>query len=152
MLQIADLPKVPADERIRPIELAEFAPYFDAAVRMYTEEVGISPLDPSNSYATYVRTLINTGRAFGALHEGQVWFKSDIGSAIDGYCQVQGVWLDPRLRGHGLSEAAMAAVVNLCRRQFPVVSLYVNDFNVRARRLYERVGFTQHATFATVLY
>lgn len=152
MLRIDGPPTVDADPRVRPIQLAEFRQYFDAAVRMYTEEVGISPLDPSNSYASYVRTLITTGRAFGAVHEGQVWFKSDIGSAIDGYCQVQGVWLDPRLRGHGLSAAAMAAAVRLCQRNFPVVSLYVNDFNIRARKLYERIGFVEHATFATVLY
>jgi uncharacterized protein len=32
------------------------------------------------------------------------------------------------------------------------VSLYVNDFNAPARRSYERVGFTQVGTFASVLF
>ena len=35
---------------------------------------------------------------------------------------------------------------------FDLVSLYVNDYNVRARRLYERIGFRTVGELATVLY
>ena len=34
----------------------------------------------------------------------------------------------------------------------PAVSLYVNDWNVAARKVYERVGFAETARFATVMY
>jgi predicted GNAT family acetyltransferase len=34
----------------------------------------------------------------------------------------------------------------------PVVSLYVNDYNHAARAAYERVGFRQVGTFASVLF
>jgi predicted GNAT family acetyltransferase len=47
----------------------------------------------------------------------------------------------------------MAAVVELVRREVaPVVSLYVNEWNAPARRAYEKVGFRQTATFATVMF
>jgi predicted GNAT family acetyltransferase len=47
----------------------------------------------------------------------------------------------------------MAAVVEAARRDIaPIVSLYVNDFNVAARRSYERVGFREVGTFASVLF
>jgi predicted GNAT family acetyltransferase len=47
----------------------------------------------------------------------------------------------------------MAAVVDACRRDLaPAVSLYVNDFNAPARRAYERVGFSQVGTFASILF
>ena len=46
----------------------------------------------------------------------------------------------------------MAAVVQLARKQAPVVSLYVNDYNARARASYERVGFEQIGSYATVLF
>jgi predicted GNAT family acetyltransferase len=46
----------------------------------------------------------------------------------------------------------MSAVVEKARQIAPVTSLYVNGFNTRARSTYERVGFRQVGTFATVLF
>jgi predicted GNAT family acetyltransferase len=46
----------------------------------------------------------------------------------------------------------MASVVEQARKIAPVTSLYVNGFNARARATYERVGFSQVGTFATVLF
>lgn len=145
-------PTVPGEGQVRQIRMDEFEPYFEAAVKMYTEEVGVSPLDPSGGYRAHVRRIIADGHAFGILQNGRVLFKSDIGTAYGTICQIQGVWLDPSLRGHGLSIPAMAQVVTLARRRYPVVSLYVNDFNVRARKLYERIGFATTDTLATILY
>ena len=46
----------------------------------------------------------------------------------------------------------MAAVVEFARHHFaPTVSLYVNSFNAVALAAYDRVGFRQVGTFATVL-
>jgi predicted GNAT family acetyltransferase len=68
-------------------------------------------------------------------------------------CQVQGVWVPPWARGHGHGEHGMAAVVETALATLaPVVSLYVNDFNTPARAAYSRVGFTQSATFMSVLF
>jgi predicted GNAT family acetyltransferase len=47
----------------------------------------------------------------------------------------------------------MAAVVQFAQAELsPVVSLYVNGFNHRAIRVYERVGFRQTGAFATILF
>ncbi len=68
-------------------------------------------------------------------------FKAEVGAASTQVCQVQGVWVQPRLRGQGLGTAGTAAVVEQARVSVsPIVSLYVNDFNTAARRAYERVG------------
>ncbi|HZA30090.1 MAG TPA: DUF4081 domain-containing protein, partial [Propionibacteriaceae bacterium] len=50
------------------------------------------------------------------------------------------------------SGAAMAAVVQLARKLVPTVSLYVNDYNLPARAMYDRVGFAEVGEFATVHY
>jgi len=63
------------------------------------------------------------------------------------------VWVDPARRGSGIGTTGTAAVVLSAQADLaPVVSLYVNDFNTPARRSYEKVGFTQVGTFASVLF
>ena len=47
----------------------------------------------------------------------------------------------------------MAAVANAVLRGLaPVVSLYVNEHNLAARRAYARVGFVERTRFATILF
>lgn len=141
------------DPRVRRVTLEHWDAYHEAAVKMYTEEVGVSPDQGKPAgYRFYVRQLITSGRAFGLIDQGRVLFKADIGSVAGTICQVQGVWLDPALRGQGMAAAAMAAVVGLARQTAPTVSLYVNDFNLPAVATYRRVGFVDVGEFATIHY
>ena len=80
-------------------------------------------------------------------------FKAELGTVALGVTQVQGVWVEPELRGQGLARAGMAAVVAHARAQVaPVVSLYVNSYNTAAIAAYDAVGFRRVGTFATVLF
>lgn len=154
MMALGSDPVVEADGRLQRIGPQHMDAYFEAAVRMYTEEVGVSPIvggDPG-PYRNYVRQVIETGRAFGILDQGRVIYKSDIGSAAQDVGQIQGVWLDPAYRGHGLATRAMAGVVRLAREEFDTLSLYVNSFNAPARATYRKVGFREVGEFATVLF
>lgn len=154
MMALSGPPSVEPHPGLQRIGRDHAEAYFDAAVRMYTEEVGVSPIvggDPG-PYRTYVHQVIDNGRAFGILHEGRVVYKSDIGSAAQGVGQVQGVWLEPSYRGQGVAAHAMAGVVALAGEEFRTLSLYVNSFNNRARATYRRVGFAEVGEFATVLY
>jgi predicted GNAT family acetyltransferase len=144
---------IPVDRRVRRVTLQHWDAYYQAAVRMYTEEVGVSPLQGNPAgYRFYVRQLITSGRAFGMFDGDRVIFKADLGSVSANVSQVQGVWLDPEFRGRGMAAPAMAAVVRLARSVTPTVSLYVNDFNRPARATYARVGFADVGEFATILY
>jgi predicted GNAT family acetyltransferase len=145
-------PTVSADPRVVPVPLADLEPYYQAAVKMYLEEVGDSPYDASDSYRQYVHSLLRSRRAFGAKTGLDYWFKADVGAATLYVAQVQGVWLDRRYRGQGMSAALMAQALKHIRETWPRVSLYVNDYNVRARRMYAALGFKQVGEMATVLY
>ncbi|WP_342770138.1 GNAT family N-acetyltransferase [Xylanimonas allomyrinae] len=102
---------------------------------------------------SYVRLAVRTGDPYARPTGPMVEFKAELGAIAQGVAQVQGVWVDPAVRGRGLSEGGMAAVVVDARlRVAPVVSLYVNGYNERALRAYRRVGFEQVGTFATVLF
>jgi len=155
VMAISGPPQVVPDARVRRVRPDELDILLPASVAMFTEEVGVSPVgaDGGSAYRARVNELIGLGRAFAWIEDGQVVFKAEIGSVTPLACQVQGVWVRPELRGRGLAEAGMAAVVEEALRNVaPVVSLYVNDFNRPARAAYRRVGFTDTATFASVLF
>jgi predicted GNAT family acetyltransferase len=155
LLVLAGPPAVAPDPAVRPVRPAELDLLLPACIAMFTEEVGVSPLlgDGGALYRARVAELIAQGRAFARIEAGRVLFKAEIGAATSASCQVQGVWVDPALRGQGLGTAGTAAVVDLARGgTAPSVSLYVNDFNTAARRSYEKVGFAQAGVFASVLF
>jgi ribosomal protein S18 acetylase RimI-like enzyme len=154
-LEIDRDPLIESDPLVRRTTLADVDVLYPACVAMYTEEVGVSPelFGGSDFYRTRVKNLVSRGWSFARIDGDRVVFKAEVASLSPAAAQVQGVWVDPELRGSGLGAAGMAAVVDAVRRELaPVVSLYVNDYNVAARRAYDRVGFRQTATFATVMF
>lgn len=146
---------VPIDERVRPASVAELDLVAPAAAAMFTEEIGYAPFTDRQSRVTYwntTRAIIARGHSLRVIENDEVIFKAEIGSVGLNACQIQGVWVDPRYRGLGISAPAMAAVVAYARTHVaPLVTLYVNAYNTAALAAYARVGFTQHATFSTIL-
>lgn len=154
-LEIAGPPAVEPDPLVRLSTMEELNVLYPACVAMYTEEVGVSPEEHGGSalYRARVAQLISRGWSFVRVENGRVIFKAEVAAATPHACQVQGVYVAPDRRGEGLGAAGMAAVVELARRHVaPVVSLYVNDHNYAARRVYERVGFRQTETFTTIMF
>jgi len=154
-LQIDGDPLLEPDPQVRRTTMDDIWEVYPACVAMYTEEVGVSPEAGGGGdlYRTRVSQLISRGWSFARFDGDEVVFKAEVACATPYAAQVQGVWVPPHRRGEGLAAAGMAAVVAHVRRDIaPVVSLYVNEFNRAARRAYERAGFRQTATFATIMY
>jgi predicted GNAT family acetyltransferase len=148
-------PQVRPDPAVRLVRPGELDVLMPASIAMFTEEIGISPVlaDGGALYRARVAEFIGQRRSFARIEDGRVLFKAEIGAVAGGVCQVQGVWVAPEHRGRGLGTAGTASVVALAQALYaPVVSLYVNDFNVPARRAYERVGFRRVGTFASILF
>ncbi|UOY01562.1 GNAT family N-acetyltransferase [Blastococcus sp. PRF04-17] len=155
LLAIDGPPAVPPEPRVRPVRLDELDILLPAAVAMFTEEVGVSPLrvDGGTGYRARVSELVRGGHSVAWIENGEVLFKAEIGAVSRAACQVQGVWVAPAHRGRGIGTVGTAAVVEYARRSIaPVVSLYVNDFNAPARAAYRRVGFREVGRFASVLF
>ncbi|HVA60291.1 MAG TPA: GNAT family N-acetyltransferase [Mycobacteriales bacterium] len=155
LLTIGRPPRLAGDPAVRPVRLEELDILLPACIAMFTEEVGVSPVaaDGGALYRARIAELIGQGRAFARIDDGRVVFKAEIGALARDACQVQGVWVDPELRGRGLGSHGMAAVVAQAQASLaPVVSLYVNDFNDIARRAYDRVGFAEVGRFMSVLF
>jgi hypothetical protein len=142
------------DPMVRQVHPHELDRYLPAAVAMFTEEVGVDPRvgDGGVGYRARVAEQISSGRAFARFEDGEVVFKAEIGALSARVGQIQGVWVRPDRRGRGVGAAGTAAVVDRLVAMDRVASLYVNAYNVPARATYTRIGFTQIASFATVLF
>lgn len=155
LLVIDREPGVAADPAVRLVRPDELDVVLPACIAMHTEEIGVRP-DVGDGRALYrsrVAELIRSSRCWARIEDGRVLFKAEVGAATDAVCQVQGVWVEPSLRGSGLGVSGTAAVVSAARAAVaPAVSLYVNSYNTPARKAYARVGFTQVGTFASVLF
>jgi predicted GNAT family acetyltransferase len=155
-LLVLDRPSTIApDPRVRPAVRDDLEHYLPAAAAMFTEELGIAPLRGARAHAfrTRLAELIASRRALVRTdRHGNVVFKAEIAAVSRHTAQVQGVWVHPDRRGQGLGTAAMAAVAEYALRLAPAVSLYVNDFNRPARRVYERLGMRRVGTVSTVLF
>lgn len=148
--------EVEPDPLVRRTRRTDMDQLYPACVAMYTEEVGVSPEveGQSDLYRARVMQLVGRGWSFARFDErGRIIFKAEVACATANAAQVQGVWVAPDRRGEGLAVAGMAAVAELVRTEIaPNVSLYVNEWNTPARRAYERVGFEQTETFATLMF
>jgi predicted GNAT family acetyltransferase len=147
-------PVIPSESQVRLATMADLDLVVPASVAMFIEEVGVSPYRGGGEslYRARIAEFIRRGRVFVWIDNGTVIFKAELGAVTPSACQVQGVWMNPTMRGQGRSAPAMAEVTRLALGLAPVVGLYVNDYNVAARRMYERVGYKEHTRFATVLF
>jgi len=155
MLLADSVPQVAADPDVRLVTADQIGLLYPAAVAMYTEEVGVAPARNVGdySYRARVAELVNARRSYAKIVDGVVVFKADVAVLTHHTAQIQGVWVAPQWRGTGLGTAGVAAVVtDVLAGRAPTVSLYVNDFNLAANRVYQRCGFRQVGLFATVLF
>ncbi len=154
-LEIAGPPQIEPDPRVRRTTRQDMPELYPACVAMYTEEVGVSPEHGGGAelYRARVTQLMSRGWSFAAFEGDRLIFKAEVACASPHAAQIQGVWVPPDQRGHGLAAHGMAAVVEMVRAEVaPVVSLYVNEWNEPARRAYARVGFAETARFSTVMF
>jgi uncharacterized protein len=153
LMALSTPPICAIDPAVRQVRADELDAYLVAAIDMFIGEVGIDPRigDGGRGYRRRVAGLIAAGRAWARFERGQVVFKAEVGSQSPSVGQIQGVWVHPDWRGHGLGTAGTATLASAVVRSGRTASLYVNSFNTVARATYARIGFTQVGTFATVL-
>ncbi len=153
LLALGSAPRTVADRAVRRVRVDELDAYLVAAVDMFIGEVGVDPRlgDGGRGYRRRVANLIAAGRAFARFENGRVVFKAEIGSQSPAVGQIQGVWVHPEWRGHGLGTAGTASVALAVLGTGRIASLYVNSYNNVARAAYASVGFREVGTFATVL-
>jgi predicted GNAT family acetyltransferase len=152
-MALSSMPQCAIDPAVRPVRMEELDTYLVAAIDMFIGEVGVDPRlgDGGRGYRRRIASLIAAGRAWARFERGEVVFKAEVGSQSPAVGQIQGVWVHPDWRGHGLGTTGTAALAAAVVASGRIASLYVNSYNTVARATYARIGFEQVGTFATVL-
>jgi len=122
----------------------------EMCLRLYDEDPGVLPVRPENIRATLraLRREPSRGRAVVLEVEGQLsgyalliaFWSNELGGNI---CEVDELFVVPERRCHGHGKSLFQAISERDLWPTPIVgiALGVTPDNVRARRLYERLGF-----------
>jgi GNAT superfamily N-acetyltransferase len=152
ILDRGDLQGTPSGD-VRPSTRGDLEALIVAAARMHREEMGIDPLAvDAPAWRMRMLSLIERRWSWIWMRHREVLFKAELSAWTPDVVQIQGVYTAPKYRGQGIARAGLAAVCAHVFRDVPRCSLYVNQYNVIAQRVYERLGFKSADVFATVMY
>jgi RimJ/RimL family protein N-acetyltransferase len=86
---------------------------------------------------------VRDGRWWIGRERGRIVFQAHVGASSAGAIQVGGVFVQRELRGRGFASAGVSGLCARLFERFEVVTLYCDEANLGARRVYERVGFRE---------
>jgi RimJ/RimL family protein N-acetyltransferase len=124
----------------------------DHSARMILGELGYDPRAQRSTFVAGVRRAIEAGTWWVWIVDNALRFQCNVGARTPVTAQLQGVWTPEPARGNGYATSALAAVSRRILETTPTVSLYVNDFNANALKLYDRVGYSRVGELATYLF
>lgn len=141
-----------ASVRVRLARSGDIAIVARNSAQMILGELGYDPRKVHGDFTAGVAQMIDRDGCWVGESRAELCFFCNVGPATPQTAQLQGIWTPEHLRGQGLATAALANICEALLGDVPTLSLYVNDFNDAALRLYERVGFTIVGEFQTLLF
>jgi RimJ/RimL family protein N-acetyltransferase len=131
------------------VELDEIA---RESAAMIAHETGFDPAINSRDFRERTAQTIGAGWWWRWRVQGTLRFQCSIGAHTPSTAQLQGVWTPPAQREKGYATLALGAICDHLLEQVPSLCLYVNDFNLPALALYDRIGFQPVSEFMTLLF
>ncbi|MGD0716207.1 MAG: GNAT family N-acetyltransferase [Gaiellaceae bacterium] len=150
---VIDEPPELGNTALRRATLEDLELLVPACAAAHREEIGIDPLlrDPEG-FRWRTRAQIEEGRSWLWLEDGVIQFKAEASAWTPSAVQLQQVWVDPEVRGHGNAKRAMR---DLCRRlleRVPTVCLFVRPENAAAIRVYDAIGMRRTICYRSLIF
>lgn len=139
---LSSAPDLPDLGRARYSTLRDLEALVPACAAMHKEEVGIDPLQrDAFGYRERIRELVTRKRSIVLVEDGTIVSKCEYSAVTETSVQLMGVWTHPAYRRRGYSQVTLRETCGHLLGDRKIVTLFVNDFNTPAIRLYEALGF-----------
>jgi ribosomal protein S18 acetylase RimI-like enzyme len=152
-LRPADLPPFERLPELRPARPEDHALVFESGALLRAEELEEDPreADPL-AYARRVEEECRDGFTRLWVDAEGLCFRASVSARTADAAQISGVYVPPARRGRGLARRGMAEMCARLLEDSRGVCLFVNDFNAPALAVYRRLGFRDHADWASAFY
>jgi ribosomal protein S18 acetylase RimI-like enzyme len=114
-------------------------------------ESGLNPLevDPEGFRARRLRK-IEQGRTWVVVKGGRLLFKAEVESDTPDVIYLEGVYVNPAIRGTGAGRKYMAELCRLMLSRTFTICLLANEENETAQRFYRSCGFKLRSVYDTI--
>jgi ribosomal protein S18 acetylase RimI-like enzyme len=138
---------------LRRAQLEDLDQLMQAGAAMMIEEVEEDPLlTRPDQYRSFVRDRILRGEEFVWIDSEGLRFKCNVSSRTPEAAQIEGVYTPVSRRRQGYAMHGLSETCHRLLAQVPTLTLYVNDFNLPAIRLYERLGFQRIGEYQSLFF
>lgn len=151
-LQPKDLRDADSRVVVRQARAEDCTAVASSSAAMIRHELEYDPMRRDAGFVAGIAQMIERRLWWIGESGGVLCFLCNVGPWSADTAQLQGIWAPPAMRGRGLATAAFAGICGKLLCSVPTLSLYVNDFNHAAIRLYERTGFRNVGELQTLLF
>lgn len=140
-----------SEPALRMARIEEAEAVAAGSVRAMNEEIGIDSSE--REFARLVRSkadLIERNRYYVVEEDGEILFQAYLSARLPQAAQVQGVWVPPEHRNRGLATRCLAEMCRRCFESSDSIVLRVQNRNLPAVRVYEKVGFSHFLDYRSI--
>lgn len=136
---------------LRPATQADLPLIMPAHAALAFEECGINPLevDPQGFRLRCARR-IEHGRVWVWVEHNRLLFKADIIAETPEAIYLEGIYVDPPLRGQGYGVRCMSQLGRHLLARSQAITVLVNERHTGAQDFYRRAGFQQGNAYDTI--
>jgi ribosomal protein S18 acetylase RimI-like enzyme len=150
---VLEEPPAAGGSGLRPARLRDLDLLVRSSAAAFLEEVGIDAYarDPA-LFEWRTRTQIEEDRSWVWERDGKIFFKAEASAWTESAVQLQQVWVEPELRGHGYAKQGLADLCRLLLGSTPAVCLFVRPENEPAIRLYESLAMRRVGSYRSLIF
>jgi predicted GNAT family acetyltransferase len=137
---------------LRPATLEDLKLVMPVHAELALAESGVNPLekDPQGFRSRCARR-VEQGRTWVWVEDGELIFKADVISETPKVAYLEGIWVNPSLRGQRLGLRCISQLAQRLMSHTRSLCLLVNETNTAAELFYKTAGYKLRGIYDTIL-